>query len=163
MSCWRRRSAARSAARDASPSTLSIETVYSIILCPILWISHTIFLFGRLFNREIHWMGQVRDDHVVPFGLAMRDLWPQTLVGCLSLGLVLFEPAMGTALYSAAGRRAGVRRALRDGNGVACSRQPRRADRHRPPAGRDGNARGSARPCVARDHSGKPAALTSSV
>jgi membrane glycosyltransferase len=66
----------------------AIETVYSIVLCPILWISHTIFLVGRLFNRDVHWMGQVRDDHVVPFGLALRDLWPQTLAGCLSLGLV---------------------------------------------------------------------------
>jgi membrane glycosyltransferase len=66
----------------------AIETVYSIVLCPILWISHTIFLFGRLFNRDVYWMGQVRDDHVVPFGLALRDLWPQTLVGCLSIGLV---------------------------------------------------------------------------
>jgi membrane glycosyltransferase len=69
----------------------AIETVYSIVLCPILWISHTIFLFGRLFDRDIDWMGQVRDDHVVPFGLAIRDLWPQTLVGCLSLGLVAFS------------------------------------------------------------------------
>jgi len=66
-----------------------IETFYSIILCPILWISHTIFLFGLLFNREISWMGQVRDDHAVPFTLALQDLWPQTLVGCASLGLVL--------------------------------------------------------------------------
>jgi membrane glycosyltransferase len=71
----------------------AIETVYSIVLCPILWISHTIFLFGRLFNRDVYWMGQVRDDHVVPFGLALRDLWPQTLVGCLSIGLVsISEP-----------------------------------------------------------------------
>jgi membrane glycosyltransferase len=69
----------------------AIETAYSIVLCPILWISHTIFLFGRLFNRDINWMGQVRDDHVVPFGLAMRDLWPQTLVGCLSMGLMWFS------------------------------------------------------------------------
>jgi len=69
----------------------AIETIYSIVLCPILWISHTIFLFGRLFDRDINWMGQVRDDHVVPFALAMRDLWPQTLVGCLSLGLVAFS------------------------------------------------------------------------
>jgi membrane glycosyltransferase len=66
-----------------------IETVYSIVLCPILWISHTIFLFGLLFNREISWMGQVRDDHAVPLTLALHDLWPQTLVGCASLGLVL--------------------------------------------------------------------------
>lgn len=69
----------------------AIETVYSIVLCPILWISHTIFLFGRLFNRDIHWMGQVRDDHGVPFGRAMRDLWPQIVVGCASLGLVMFS------------------------------------------------------------------------
>lgn len=66
-----------------------IETIYSIMLCPILWISHTIFLFGLLFNREISWMGQVRDDHAVPLTLALQDLWPQTLVGCASLGLVL--------------------------------------------------------------------------
>ena len=65
-----------------------IETVYSIILCPILWISHTIFLFGLMFNREISWMGQVRDDHAVPWKSALHDLWPQTLVGCLALGLV---------------------------------------------------------------------------
>lgn len=69
----------------------AIETVYSIVLCPILWISHTIFLFGRIFARDIHWMGQVRDDHIVPFGMALRDLWPQTLVGCVSLGLVAFS------------------------------------------------------------------------
>ena len=66
-----------------------IETMYSIVLCPILWISHTIFLFGLLFNREISWMGQVRDDHAVPLTLALHDLWPQTFVGCASLGLVL--------------------------------------------------------------------------
>jgi membrane glycosyltransferase len=70
-------------------ANFAMETVYSIVLCPILWVSHTIFLFGRLFNRDINWMGQVRDGHAVPFGSAMRDLWPQTLVGCLSLGLVL--------------------------------------------------------------------------
>jgi membrane glycosyltransferase len=73
-----------------------IETVYSIVLCPILWISHTIFLFGLLFNREISWMGQVRDDHAVPLTLALRDLWPQTLVGCVSLGLVLASQPWAT-------------------------------------------------------------------
>ena len=66
-----------------------IETVYSIVLCPILWISHTIFLFGLLFNREISWMGQVRDDHAVPLTLALRDVWAQTIVGGASIGLVL--------------------------------------------------------------------------
>ncbi len=70
-------------------ASVIIETGYSIVLCPILWISHTIFLLGLLFNREITWMGQVRDDHAVPLKLALHDLWPQTLVGCLALGLVM--------------------------------------------------------------------------
>jgi membrane glycosyltransferase len=69
-------------------ANLAIETVYSIVLCPILWISHTIFLVGLIFNREIGWIGQVRDDHAVSFKLALASLWPQTLIGCLALCLV---------------------------------------------------------------------------
>ncbi|MCA6112871.1 glucans biosynthesis glucosyltransferase MdoH [Bradyrhizobium sp. CNPSo 4026] len=66
-----------------------LEAIYSMVLCPILWISHTIFLLGLLFNREISWMGQVRDDHAVPLKLALQGLWPQTLVGWVALSLVL--------------------------------------------------------------------------
>jgi membrane glycosyltransferase len=66
----------------------AIETAYSIVLCPILWISHTIFLIGLLFNREIGWIGQVRDDHAVSFRLALSSLWPQTLIGWIAIGLV---------------------------------------------------------------------------
>jgi membrane glycosyltransferase len=66
----------------------AIETVYSILLCPILWISHTIFLLGLLFNREIGWIGQVRDDHAVSLGAALSSLWPQTLIGWSAIGLV---------------------------------------------------------------------------
>jgi membrane glycosyltransferase len=66
----------------------AIETVYSIMLCPILWISHTIFLLGLLFNRAIGWIGQVRDDHAVTFEAALSSLWPQTLIGWIVIGLV---------------------------------------------------------------------------
>jgi membrane glycosyltransferase len=65
-----------------------IETVYSILLCPILWFGHTVFLTGLLFGREIGWIGQTRDDHAVPFTLALRYLWPHTLLGCAALGLL---------------------------------------------------------------------------
>jgi membrane glycosyltransferase len=68
--------------------SFAIETVFSILLCPILWISHTIFLAGLLFDHEIGWIGQVRDDHAVSFKSALATLWPQTLIGCLALGLV---------------------------------------------------------------------------
>jgi membrane glycosyltransferase len=72
----------------------AIETVYSILLCPILWFGHTIFLAGLLFGREIGWLGQTRDDHAVPFALALRNLWPHTLLGCAALGaLATTQPA----------------------------------------------------------------------
>jgi membrane glycosyltransferase len=73
---------------------LAIETVYSILLCPILWFGHTIFLTGLLFGREIGWIGQTRDDHAVPIALALHNLWPHTLIGCATLGLLaLTQPA----------------------------------------------------------------------
>src|SRR5205814_5614105 len=31
----------------------AVETVFSIVLCPILWFGHTIFLTGLMFGREI--------------------------------------------------------------------------------------------------------------
>jgi membrane glycosyltransferase len=62
-----------------------IELVYSILLVPVLWFGHTIFLIGLLFGREIGWIGQTRDDHTVPFSLAIRTLWPHTLLGVAAL------------------------------------------------------------------------------
>ena len=82
-----------------------IETVYSILLCPILWFGHTIFLTGLLFGREIGWIGQTRDDHAVPFKLALHNLWPHTLLGCAALGLLAVTQPAGIpyALFLAAG------------------------------------------------------------
>jgi membrane glycosyltransferase len=83
----------------------AVETVYSILLCPILWFGHTIFLTGLLFGREIGWIGQTRDDHAVPFTLALRNLWPHTLLGCAALGLLaVTQPAaVPYALFLAGG------------------------------------------------------------
>jgi membrane glycosyltransferase len=83
----------------------AIETLYSILLCPILWFGHTIFLAGLLFGREIGWIGQTRDDHAVPFTLALHNLWPHTLLGCAGLGLLaITQPsAIPYALFLAGG------------------------------------------------------------
>jgi membrane glycosyltransferase len=82
-----------------------VETVYSILLCPIVWFGHTIFLTGLLFGREIGWIGQTRDDHAVPFVLALRNLWPHTLLGWGVIGLlaVSHPGAIPYALFLAAG------------------------------------------------------------
>ena len=83
----------------------AIETAYSILLCPILWISHAIFLVGLLLDREIGWIGQVRDDHAVSFRSALASLWPQTLIGWIAVGLVsATQPAaLPYVLFLAAG------------------------------------------------------------
>jgi membrane glycosyltransferase len=82
-----------------------IETAFSILLCPILWFGHTIFLTGLVFGREIGWIGQARDDHAVPFATALRNLWPHTLLGCAVLGLLaMTQPAaIPYALFLAGG------------------------------------------------------------
>lgn len=88
----------------------AIETVYSILLCSILWFGHTIFLTGLLFGREIGWGGQTRDDHAVPLSLALHILWPHTLFGCAVLGaLAVTQPAaIPYALFLAAGQALAV-------------------------------------------------------
>jgi membrane glycosyltransferase len=82
-----------------------IETAYSILLCPILWFGHTIFLSGLLFGHEIGWIGQTREDHAVPFTLALHNLWPHTVLGCTALALLATtQPAaIPYALFLAGG------------------------------------------------------------
>jgi membrane glycosyltransferase len=71
-----------------------IELVYSILLVPVLWFGHTIFLIGLPLGREIGWIGQTRDDHTVPLSLAFRTLWPHTLLGVAALAaLAATRPA----------------------------------------------------------------------
>ena len=83
----------------------AIETVFSILLSPILWVGHTILMIGLLFGRAIGWIGQTRDDHAVPFTLALQNLWPHTAIGCAAL-LVLtmtHTAAIPYALFVAGG------------------------------------------------------------
>jgi membrane glycosyltransferase len=82
-----------------------IEAVYSILLCPILWFGHTIFLAGLLLGRQIGWIGQTRDDHAVSFTQAGRNLWPHTLLGVATLGIlaVTVPDALPFALFLAGG------------------------------------------------------------
>ena len=84
---------------------LFVETIFSVLLCPILWCGHTIFLVGLLFGREIGWIGQTRDGHAVPFSLALRNFWPHTLFGSAALGLLALTHPMAIpfALFLAGG------------------------------------------------------------
>ncbi len=84
----------RPALRSAFGGTLrflvsvATETVFFVLLSPILWVCHTLFLAGLPFGRVIGWIGQVRDDHTVPWSQSLHQLWPHTALGFASLGLV---------------------------------------------------------------------------
>jgi len=82
-----------------------IETIFFLLLSPIMWFGHTVFLGGLLFGRTIGWIGQTRDDHAVPWSAALRQLWPQTALGLGSIGvLALTHPAaIPYALFIAGG------------------------------------------------------------
>ena len=65
------------------------ETVFFMLLSPIMWFGHTVFLGGLLLlGRAVGWGGQLRDDHAVPFGDALRKLWPQALLGWASIAIL---------------------------------------------------------------------------
>lgn len=69
-------------------SSVVAETIFSLLLSPIMWVCHTTSLLGLLTGRTIGWTGQVRNDHVISWSAALRELWPQTALGLASLTIV---------------------------------------------------------------------------
>ena len=65
-------------------SSAATETMFFILLSPIMWVCHTLFLAGVPFGRVIGWIGQVRDDHTVPWSQALHQLWPHTALGLVA-------------------------------------------------------------------------------
>ncbi len=84
---------------------VATETVFFILLSPIMWFEHTACLVRLLFGRTSGWSAQLRDDHAVPLVLACRHFWPHTLIGVGSIALLGFtQPAaIPYALFIGAG------------------------------------------------------------
>jgi membrane glycosyltransferase len=82
-----------------------VETLFFLLLSPIMWVGHTLFLGGLLFGRTIGWIGQTRDDHAVPLSLAVHNLWPQALLGIATVTVLAFTApsAIPYALFIAGG------------------------------------------------------------
>jgi membrane glycosyltransferase len=75
-------------------ASVAAETIFSLMLSPIMWVCHTTSFLGLVFGRIIGWTGQMRDDHTIPWSTALRKLWPQTLLGCAVLAtFALTRPA----------------------------------------------------------------------
>ena len=68
--------------------SVATETIFFILLSPIMWVCHTLFLAGLPFGRAIGWIGQMRDDHTIPVAVAFKQLWPHTALGLGSLAVL---------------------------------------------------------------------------
>jgi membrane glycosyltransferase len=81
------------------------QTIFVLLLLPIMWFGHTVFLVRLLLGRSVGWTVQARDDHVVPIKLAARQLWPQTMLGLWTMAVLgLTVPAaIPYALFIAGG------------------------------------------------------------
>jgi membrane glycosyltransferase len=82
-----------------------VESLFTLLLLPIMWLRHTLFMAGLPFGRAIGWIGQVRDDHYVPLTQAARHLWPHAVLGLGALALLGATHPAATAwsLFLAAG------------------------------------------------------------
>jgi membrane glycosyltransferase len=69
-------------------ASFAATVAFVILLAPICWASHTLFLARLLTGRTIVWSAQSRDDHAVPWSLALRRLWPQSLFGLVPILLL---------------------------------------------------------------------------
>lgn len=85
---------------------VAIETLFMILLAPVIALTHTIFLTRLfVFRRGGTWNSQVRQGHAVPWRLALARLWPQTIAGCTVLGVVAMKAPnnIGFALLGTTG------------------------------------------------------------
>jgi membrane glycosyltransferase len=69
-------------------TSFTLEMIFSLLMTPITWLNHTIFIVGLAFGRKSGWTGQTRDDHSVPLPVAARQFWPHTLLGLCLTGAV---------------------------------------------------------------------------
>jgi len=86
-------------------ASFMITIIFVVLLAPIMWASHTLFLMRLLCGRTVDWGAQARHDHEVPWSLACRQFWPQTLIGLAPVLLlaVAAPSAIPYALLIAAG------------------------------------------------------------
>jgi len=76
------------------------DTLFSILLGPVMMVAQALFVVGLVFGRRVFWDAQNRNGRSVPVGEAARGLWPQFLVGA-SLAAALVAVAPGALPWAA--------------------------------------------------------------
>lgn len=72
-----------------------IETVFMMLLAPVIAFALTIFMIGLVFRRSVKWNGQARDAYRLTWRTAIRGLWPQTVFGAALIAVfAIFMPTV---------------------------------------------------------------------
>ena len=87
-------------------ANIAVETLFMMLLAPLIALSHTIFMTKLLiFRRGGSWTSQTRQSHAVPWSMAFGTMWPQTVAGIVVLAIVALKAPhdFGFALMGASG------------------------------------------------------------
>ena len=70
---------------------LVLEIIFSLLMTPITWLNHTIFIFRLAFGKRGGWSAQTRDDHSISMADALHQFWPHTLLGFALASLLYYS------------------------------------------------------------------------
>jgi membrane glycosyltransferase len=70
--------------------SLFLEMLFSLLMTPIAWLNHTLFILGLAIGKKGGWTGQTRDDHSVSIAHAFQQFWLHTLIGIGLASLLYF-------------------------------------------------------------------------
>jgi len=76
------------------------ETLFSMLLAPVVALRVTLFLIGLAFGKSVIWGGQNRDAYRLTWGDAARGLWPQTVFGIGLLAAIVASAGLVSAAWA---------------------------------------------------------------
>lgn len=78
----------------------AMEFAFWALTAPVCAVAVTLFLLGLPFGRRVGWAAQQRDVQRIDWHVALRGLWPQTLLGLLLGALVWLRMPGAIAFWS---------------------------------------------------------------
>nr|WP_246505530.1 glucans biosynthesis glucosyltransferase MdoH [Coralloluteibacterium stylophorae] len=87
--------------------SIVLETVFAALLAPVRMLFHTQFVIATILGIKGKWTSPSRDDAATPWGLAIRQHLPQTVIGIAWLAYAIhLNPALALWLLPVAGAMA---------------------------------------------------------
>ena len=78
--------------------SLLLEMAFSLLMTPITWLNHTMFITRLAFGKKGGWSAHARDDHSISILDALHQFWPHTVLG-FALTSALYFTHPETLLY----------------------------------------------------------------